>query len=143
MEEKNWGEGIPVYGRKDVLSEEDLLSMAIDLVAEQEITEKGYELTASSYNPDSIPNLVFRKEKDGKYQFIAVKAAVSPNVPDLDPQLHGIMLAQAAKFDARAWFAAVSFGSEDRERFEKGLALKGDHFRIRYSGLQKILPPTV
>lgn len=138
---KDWGSGIPVYQAEDILPEEELFAMAVDFVVRQEVTDKGYELVASSAKREHIPNIVFRKEKDGRLQLIDVEEAVSPHYVEMDTQLMGIMLDQAKKFDARAYFASVSFGSKDKERFEKGLALRGDSFNIRYEGLKKIIRP--
>lgn len=140
-QQRDWGKGIPVYQPEDVLPEDELFAMAVEFVIRQEVTDKGYELVASSANREHIPNIVFRKEKEGRLQLIDVEAAISPHYVEMDTQLMGIMLDQAKKFDARAWFASVAFGSKDRERFEKGLALRGDSFRIRYEGLKKIIRP--
>ena len=138
MEEKNvWPEGIPQYTDQDLLSEEELFDMAMKVVLEQDVNAPGYELVAASYDPKSIPNIVFRK--NGRLQMIDVEAGIAPSVPALDDQLYGIMLGQAQQFDARAYFAAVSIGSKDHARFEKSLALRGDDFYVRYEGLRKII----
>ncbi len=39
---KKWGEGIPEYTPKDLVSKEELMAMAMNRVGE-EIREKGYE----------------------------------------------------------------------------------------------------
>lgn len=138
---KDWGTGIPVYNKDDELTRGELFEMAVNLVIDEEVNAKGYELVATSYEEESIPNIVFRKEAEGRLMMIDVEAAVSPNYVGMDNQLHGIMLDQAKKFDARAYFASVSFGSRDKDRFNASLLLRGDDYNIRYEGLQKIIRP--
>ena len=113
MEEKNvWPEGIPQYTDQDLISEEELFDMAMKVVLEQEVNAPGYELVAASYDPKSIPNIVFRK--NGRLQMIDVEAGIAPSVPALDDQLYGIMLGQAQQFDARAYLA-MTFMSATRD----------------------------
>ena len=77
MDRKDWGDGIPNYTETDLMTEEELLRFAMDIVAKYELNGNGYELVDWTCEPNVFPNIVLRK--NGELIFVVVKVAVAPN----------------------------------------------------------------
>lgn len=137
MERKDWGNGIPSYSETDLMTEEELLRFAMDIVAKYELNGNGYELVDWSCRPNVFPNIVLKK--DEKLIFVVVKVAVAPNHATLS-NFWKNSYAQKAKKDycASCFFASVNIGACDAERFDAGLALRGDAFYANYNGLEEL-----
>ena len=132
---KKWGEGIPEYTPKDLVSKEELMAMAMNRVGE-EIREKGYEIIGLKNEPNAVPNYIV---KDGDNTiFIVVRVGVIPLIPKLPVHIGKAILNHAEKFGADCCFASVAFGSRDDERFSAGLLLRGDDYLCKYDGMKKL-----
>jgi hypothetical protein len=105
-------------------------------VKQRELVPNGYKILVVISDVDKIPNYVC--EKDGEKAFIVVRTGIAPDIPRLSIEDKKVILAHAAKYGAKTFFAPVEIGSCDPKRFETGLALKNDEYYINYSGLQKI-----
>ena len=132
----DWGKGIPEFKESDLVTEEELLLYAMQVVEDVELKKNGYEIVAAKTELDKAPNFVAKK--DGRLYFIVVKGDIAPYVPDMTIQEKMNLLEHAKAFNAECYFAPVSFGADDEERFRKGLLLRGDALYSRYKGLEKI-----
>ncbi len=135
-ERKNWGKGIPRYIEEDLMTKEELLDFAMQIVKQFELDKKGFELVSANNKLGIYPNFVVRK--DNTLLFILVKADIAPRMPELTEDDKKIMIEQSKKYDAIPLFAPVGFGSTDPERFDKSIALRGDSFYSNYVGLEEI-----
>ena len=137
MQNKDWGKGIPSYNESDLMTDEELIRFAMDIVAKYELNGNGYELVDWSCQPNVFPNIVLKK--DEKLIFVVVKVAVAPNHATLS-NFWKNSYAQKAKKDygASCFFASVNIGACDAERFDAGLALRGDAFYANYNGLEEL-----
>lgn len=131
-----WGKGIPAYQEEDLMTKQDLFDFAQEVVWENEVESKGYEVLAANNYLDKLPHMVLKK--DNQIYFILVEAAIAPDQPALDPRRKANLLNQARKFDAICYYASVGFGSLDEVRFKASLALKGDGYYANYIGLQLV-----
>lgn len=137
MEQKDWGMGIPEYTEDDLMTEEEILNFAMQVVAKQEIEEKGNELVAWLDELNAFPNIVAKI--NGELSFIVVKGAIATTIPTLSKFWRNTYCQKAQKeYGAKCYFASVSIGSYDAKRFEKRLGLRGDGFLIRYKGLEEV-----
>lgn len=137
MDRKDWGDGIPCYTEADIMTEEELLKFAMDIVAKYEFYGKGYDLVDWTSVPNVFPNVVLRK--DGGLVFVVVKVAVAPNHATLSNFWKNAYAQKAKKdYGAKCFFAPVDIGACDAERFDAGLALRGDAFYANYKGLEEL-----
>ena len=63
MQNKDWGKGIPSYNESDLMSDEELIRFAMDIVAKYELNGNGYELVDWSCQPNVFPNIVLKKDE--------------------------------------------------------------------------------
>lgn len=133
---KKWGPGIPEYSQSDLMTEEEKLDFAMQVVNEYEFKPNGYKIVAANNNPSVSPNFVV--EKAGKLYFIKVGVAIAPDMPTLTDAQRVNLYAHAQSHKAECYFAPVGFGASDSERFDASLALRGDAFYANYVGLEKI-----
>ena len=133
-EKRDWGKGIPNYKQEDLMSKEEIYDFALEAVCNYE--SKQHKIISVSPNLNSIPSIVM--EIEGKLSFVLVEADIVPNIPTLDSRKKMLFINHSKNFDANIYYASVSFGSKDAERFEKSIALKGDGYYCRYLGLEKI-----
>lgn len=121
---KVWSDGIPEYKQEDLMTDEDLLSFAMNAMVEYEFVKNNYEIIAANSNLESIPHYV-------------VKVDVYPHKPIILDTDRDKLLLHAKKFHAKSYFALVGIGACDGQRFEQGLALKHDAYYINYEGLTR------
>ena len=136
LEKRDWGKGIPSYNESDLMTQEELLDFAMQIVKQFEIDKNGFELISANNKVGVYPNFVVKK--DDTLSFILVKADVAPRMPELTGEDKKIMIEQSKKFNAIPLYAPVGFGSTDPDRFDKSIALRGDGFYSNYVGLEKI-----
>lgn len=136
MNRRDWGDGIPNYTKSDLMTEEELIAFALEVVAEYELTEDGYELLDCTSSPNVFPNIVLKK--NGKLIFITVKVAIAPDRAMLSNFWKNIYGKKAKEYGARCYFAPVGFGSRDADRFNASLALRGDSYLINYVGMEEL-----
>ena len=131
-----WKEGIPKYDKSDIMTESELLDFAMHIVNDYEICENGYQLIAANNQVDAVPNFVAKKGND--LCFIIVRASIAPIMPKLTDLEKKQYVYHASKFNAKCYFAPVSFGSTDPERFTARLALRDDGFYTNYVGMEEL-----
>ena len=136
LKQKDWGKGIPKYKEEDLMTQEELLDFAMQIVKQFELDKNGFELISANNKIGFYPNFVVKK--DDILSFILVKADIAPRMPELTVEDRRIMLEQSKKFNAKPLYAPVGFGSTDSDRFDKSLALRGDEYYCNYVGLEEI-----
>lgn len=134
---KNWGEGIPAYKKKDLMTQGEIQNFALNTVLEndKEIADNFSFVSACDY-PSAMPSIILRSEN--KFAFVYIKGYASLTEPVLSEQEKNELIALGEKYNAEMYFATVGFLSTDPVRFEAELALRGDGFYCKYIGLQKV-----
>lgn len=132
---KDWGKGVPEYESNQLMNSEMLLDFGIQVVHDYLIKD-GYSILHGANRLDSNPNII--AIKDNNLVFITVDSAVAPKCPSLDLNRKSIVLEIARRYHANAYYAPVSFGSTDSERYARSIALQGDSYYANYKGLVKI-----
>ncbi len=133
---RNWGRGIPKYTDADLMTPWELQSFAIETLPAYEDSIKSYEMLSLCDNPSVVPSLVFIK--DDRFHLVHVKACIAPNKPELTERERHALRTLASIFNADCMWAGFSFGASDPDRFAAGLALKGDGFYCKYTGLNSV-----
>ncbi|MBQ9979520.1 MAG: hypothetical protein IJP23_00445 [Oscillospiraceae bacterium] len=136
--DRDWGKGIPEYNESDIMTSDELLNFAMDIVEKYIIEENNYEKVFETSEPGEYPNFIVQVE-DGVLWFIIVKAAIAPREPYLIPEVKQLILEHGEKHNAVCFFAPVCFGSQDEERFKASLALRGDGFYTNFKNLEEIV----
>lgn len=135
LEPRDWGEGIPKYKETDLMTPEDIHDFGVEVVAGC-LKRDGYKIL--EYNPTYgvFPSIV--AENEDEVVAVIVQSDIAPNIPKLKlTDKFGIM-GYCTGFSTKPCFASVSFGSVDPERFDKSIALIGDGFHARFTGLEYI-----
>ncbi len=134
---RNWGEGIPQYTEKDLMSKGEIQNFALHTVLDNDAdVQNKFQFISANDNPDAIPNLILCS-KTG-FAFVLVKGYTTMKEPDLSKDEKNMLLELGKKYNAECYFAPVGFGSADSARFEAELALRGDGFYCKYLGFQKV-----
>ena len=85
---------------------------------------------------EACPNIIARI--DGKPAFILAEGDLYPKTPELSFEKRKVLTERAKQFDYDCYYAPVSFMPGDLLRAEKGIALRGDSYYIRFLGLEKV-----
>lgn len=135
--QKDWGAGIPEYSQSDLMTEGELLNFAMEILLGQ--TEEFSSMTPISAcdHVSAVPNLIF--EDNGQLVFVVVKGYCAQNAPELSEEVRNLLISYHDKFGATCYYAPVGFGSTDPARFSAWLALHGDGFYAKYTGLIKVV----
>ena len=133
----DWGDGIPRYSKDDLMTPAEIQEFAMNTILDHEpMLRDGYMLTSGWCTPGVIPTLIF--EKDGLFTFIYLKSNTEMSDPELSDDEYNELKKLGEKYNATCYWAPVSFISVDPERCEAGLALKGDGFYCKYTGLIEV-----
>lgn len=133
---KDWGEGIPEYNNNQLMNNEMILDFGIQAVGQYLIKEK-YTILHLANKLDSIINVICLK--DNKIVFIIVESAIAPIMPNLTEGKKQEALELAFHYGADLFYAPVSFGSTDGERFNQSIALQGDSYYAKFVELEKVV----
>ena len=140
-EQRDWGVGIPSYAEGDLMTAGEIQNFAMHTVLDYEKNILNhYELVSGCDYPNAIPSLIL--EENGDFVFILVKGYVAKEDPTITADERKILLALCKRYNAKGFYAPVGFGSTDAERFDACLALRGDSFYAKYTGLQEIKDPS-
>lgn len=123
-QERDWGEGIPSCKPSDIMSQEELLVFAMQVIADNYIEEENYSIIDLSYGIEGFPNFVLKK--DDQLYMMKVDVGVTPNVPTYSVKDKNFYLSVCKKFNAICLYASVSIESLDQVRAAHGLVLCGD-----------------
>ena len=134
--ERSWGEGIPEYSQADLMTAEEAVEFAMEIVAQYGLAAEGYNVIESSNGVTAFPN--FAAVKNGQLYFVSVCVALAPAMPSLKPGLKEKLLSICAQNNAKLLYAPVSFASKDPERAGAGLALVGDEFMSTFPGFVEL-----
>ena len=136
---KDWGKGIPDYSKEDLMTDEEIQELAIQTVLQKEyLLQQGCKIISTCPLSDEIPSIPsIIAEKNGCFHFIYIETSMKKptlrrDIVENDIRSIGI------KFNAECWWASVDIRSNDPERAEACLALKGDRFNCKYAGLDRI-----
>ena len=132
---RDWGKGIPGYSPDDLMTEGMLLNFAMEVILGF-LQKEDYEIITTCDNPDVTANIIAQKEDD--VCLIAVQGYCAEEEPDISPAKKSKMLEYKSRYHTKCFYAPVSFRSSDEARFNQCLALRGDGFFVRFSGLTEI-----
>lgn len=135
LKPREWGKGIPKYTDNELMTEEEIHHFSVQVVAGQ-LQEEGY--TIHAFNPvlGSFPSVI--AENDKEVVAVVVNGAVAPETPKLKLTDKFGIIGYSNGYPTKPCYASVSIGSADPERFEKSLALIGDGYLVRYTGIEYI-----
>lgn len=136
LAKRDWGTGIPQYTKADLMVAEEGIDFAMEVVAAYGLEPEGYELVESNNGLTAFPNFVVTKNK--KMYFVAVDAALAPNVPKLEKEVKDKMVQIGQQQGATVLYAPVSFASADEERAAASLALVGDEYIGQFMGFVEL-----
>lgn len=132
---REWGNGIPKYEAKDLMTKEEIHSFGVEIVAGQ-LQQEGYKIHI--YNPryGSYPSIV--AENKDEVIAVVVMTDIAPKQPGLKLTDKFGIIGYCDGYPTKPAFASVSIGSTDGERFNKSLALIGDGYYAKYTGIEYI-----
>jgi hypothetical protein len=120
---RDWGKGIPDYTGEDLMTEEEIHSFGVEIVAGQ-LQKDGYKII--HFNPilGSYPSIIAEDDKEALA--IIVSCDIAPKKPKLKLTDKFGIIGYCNGYPTKPCFASISIGSSDPIRFEKSLALVGD-----------------
>ena len=135
--QRDWGVGIPEYAQSDLMSEGEKLNFAMEVLLGNEKTFSNWTPVSACDHPSAIPNLIF--EDNGQFVFVVVKGYCAETEPELSVEERNLLMSYHDRFGATCYYAPVGFRSADAMRFNACLALNGDGFYAKYTGLTKVV----
>ena len=134
--ESIWADGIPAkIDPKDRMTEEDVLKLAINFALEH-VIPKHYRLLGVNEDTHSYPNILV--EYNLNQYAVAVVPSVFPFYRRMDVALACRFAADCRKKDFIPIFLGILVASNDPQRGEKSVLLKGDIFKMRLIGAKRI-----
>ncbi len=133
--EKDWGRGIPEYMEEDLKTPEELLDFGMEIIEEYFIEDEGYHVLESNRVMEGFPN--YALEKDGNLYLMKVKVSVL-EVPVLSQEEKEFYCSACEQYNAKCLYAPIVIASTDSERADKGIALYGDGYRLRYLDVEEL-----
>ncbi len=134
-----WGGGMVEYQRNDCLTEQEIHDFGMESILPY-LEKEGYHILDALGRMSAIPNIF--ATKDGRRVGIYCQTAVAPIQPQISQEDKERLLyypQHSTKPDIPlVYYASVSIGSCDEERFKHSIALVTDDYYINYEGLQKI-----
>lgn len=132
---RKWGPGIPKYSPSDLMTKAEFTNFAMETVFAP--LKEEFDIISATDNVDAIVNIV--AQKDNQLCLIAVRGGCAEEFQALSPEERETLQEYKKKYHAKCFLAAVEYRSAtDMERFEKCLALKGDGFYAKYTGLDEL-----
>lgn len=121
---------IPNYKETDIMRDEELWSFACETMLDHYIKKEWYEILFASNFLNAFPNFVLKKE--WKTILVIVRWCGAPNTPIIEKieKDYFIQRAKLVWFDI--YFAPMTFGSVDPDRFNKWLLLRWDQYHINF-----------
>lgn len=134
---RNWGEGIPSYNKNDLMTASEIQNFSLHTVLDNDKDIKNnFTLVSVCDYPSAMPSLILKSENG--FAFVYIKGYTSLTEPTLTNEERETLSSLGNKYNAQCYFATVGFLSTDPERFNAGLALRGDGFYCKYEGLKQI-----
>ena len=135
--QRDWGVGIPKYSQADLMSEGEMLNFAMEILLGNEKAFASMTPISACDHLSAIPNLIF--EDNGRFVFVVVRGYCAENEPELSVDVRNLLASYHERFGATCYYAPVGFRSTDSKRFGACLALNGDGFYAKYTGLTKVI----
>ena len=120
----------------ELMSKDEIDDFAKNIIFDY-IKKEGYVFLSSSVLENGL--IIFMASKNEFDYLITIKSAIAPIKPELTNDELNMIINMARINTCIALFASVSFGSTDSERFEKGIALRGDGYYCNFEGFEHIL----
>ncbi len=133
--ESIWADGlIPKYQKEDILTPEEVLSMAIKFTLDKVLAGKSLKIIGINDKVGHYPNILLAKAD--KLYGLVVAPCLFPNYANISDQdrIGYVNLCKAK--NTVPLFAPVMLTSADRVRAGAGLFLRGDIFRMISFGLK-------
>lgn len=134
LQQKNWGQGIPMYTEKDIMVSEELLDFGMQVVEDYYIKNNGFTILETNFSPNCFPH--FALQKNGKIYLLVVKVAIGDR-PSFTEREKKFYISNSNKFHAKAKCLCAPIGivSSDAGRAKEKLALYGDGFYVDFNGV--------
>lgn len=131
----DWGEGIPNYSIKDLMTKEEVHDFGIEVIGGY-LNKKGFEVLNVNNTLNMFPSIIAKK--DEQLYAVVVMTDIIPVVPKMyyDNKRKLIDLCKSRNYIPA--FASVPIGSVDSERLERSIALHGDGYYTNFAGLEYI-----
>lgn len=138
MQESIWADGCPLNVREDMkLKIQDLLLMGIDFLVKNYFMKQGFKVIETNGRIGYLPNIVVEKN-DVKYA-IAVVPSLFPQVGFINDGARIEFYKKMLEKECKAYQVPLGFLSIDKDRAKAQMALKGDVFRINFTGFVEII----
>ncbi len=135
VDHRNWGPGIPKYSPSALMTKAEFTNFAMETTLKP-ITEE-FDIISGTDDTDAAVNIVAQKDDD--LCLIAVRGGCEENFEPLTPEERKTIQEYKEKFHVKCFLAAVEYRSAtDLKRFEQCIALRGDGFYAKYTGLQEL-----
>lgn len=135
LEPKNWGVGIPKYEPNDIMTDDEIFSMGMDTTISY-LIDNGYKVLDVINNYRIISNIL--AVKDNQKYVIDIDTTIAPNIPQQSIEDKNKLIKFCQDNASIPLYVPISYGSSDRERLAKKLALVGDEFYCNFSGVRKV-----
>jgi hypothetical protein len=137
MQESIWADGCPKNVKEEMkLSIQDLLLMGVDFLVKNYFMKKGFKVIETNGNINMLPNIVV--EKDEVISAIAVIPCVFPQVGFLNDGTRLDLYHKMKEKGVKAYQVPLGFLSIDEQRAKAQMTLKGDVFRVNFTGFLEI-----
>ena len=133
---RDWGPGIPSYSESDLMDVDEKQIFAIETLLNIEDAVKNGDVVSIVDDPKILPSIILFI--DNKLTFICVKGYTAFDEPKLSQEELSYLKDISVKFHAKCYYAPVGFMPSEPQRFQAELALKGDSYYCKYTGLQEI-----
>ena len=133
--QRNWGPGIPQYSPSDLMTKAEFTNFAMETTLNP--IQEEFEIVSGTDDTDAAVNIVAQKGDD--LCLIAVRGGCAEDFEPLTPEERKTIQGYKEKFHVKCFLASVEYRSAtDLKRFEQCIALRGDGFYAKYTGLQEL-----
>ena len=148
--ESIWADGIPAkINKEDIMVPADILKLCIRFTIEQILIPNEYKIVGIIEDLNNFPNIT--AEKEGKKYGLVVLPEIYPHFGSVPADFRIKFVNACNEHDVIPVLCPVLIHSQDKERAEKSILLKGDVFRLADVGqlilnneeTQEITPQTL
>ena len=148
--ESIWADGVPAkINKEDIMVPADILKLCIRFTIEQILVPNEYKIVGIIEDLNNFPNIT--AEKDGKKYGLVVLPEIYPHFGGVPTDFRVKFVNACNEHDVVPVLCPVLIHSQDKERAEKSILLKGDVFRLANIGqlilnneeTQEITPQTL
>ena len=133
--QRNWGPGIPNYSPSDLMTKAEFTNFAMETTLKP--IQEEFDIISGTDDTDAAVNIVAQKGDD--LCLITVRGGCEEDFEPLTPEERETIQEYKDKFHVKCLLAVVEYRSAtDLKRFEQCIALRGDGFYAKYTGLQEL-----